>query len=265
MEGFLERIVGGKKRRLLEGKQYSPREVVEIFKRREGRSNPLLPSLKYLSGPNIIAEIKRASPSRGKLIEGSFLPYLEEYEAGEAVAISVVTEEDYFKGSLEMFQEVRKFTSLPLLRKDFVIEETQIYESAQWGADALLLIARILSRERLQRFVYLCTLLNLVPWVEVHDEKDVEKALEAGAPLLGINNRNLATFQVAIEISERLRREVPPSIPVVAESGIKNRADIEKLMDKGINNFLIGETLLASLHPAEKLKELQGGTKVAQS
>jgi len=179
--------------------------------------------------------------------------------------VSVVTEENYFRGSIEMFQEVRKLTSLPLLRKDFVIEETQIYESAQNGADALLLIARLLSRERLQRFVYLCNLLHLLPWVEVHDEEDIEKALQAHASLIGINNRNLATFQVSLQVSERLCRIIPPSVVVVAESGIKSRSDIERLMDKGINNFLIGETLITSCHPAEKLRELRGEVRIAQS
>jgi len=263
MEGFLEKIVVGKKKRLLEGKQYSSREVVDVFSEREKKNNTLLSSLRNSPEPNIIAEIKKASPSRGVLIEGSFLPFLEEYEEGEAVAISVVTEEDYFQGSLEMFREVRKITPLPLLRKDFVIEETQIYESAQNGADALLLIAGLLSRERLQRFVYLCTLLHLLPWVEVHDEEDVEKALQAHAPLIGINNRNLATFQVSLQVSERLCRKIPPSVIVVAESGIKSRNDIKRLMDKGINNFLIGETLITSCHPAEKLRELRGGVEVA--
>ena len=162
MEGFLEKIVVGKKKRLLEGKQYSSREVVDVFSEREKKKNTLLSSLRNSPEPNIIAEIKKASPSRGVLIEGSFLPFLEEYEEGEAVAISVVTEEDYFQGSLEMFREVRKITPLPLLRKDFVIEETQIYESAQNGADALLNCWSSF-RERLQRFVYLCTLLHLLP------------------------------------------------------------------------------------------------------
>ncbi len=265
MEGFLEKIVMGKKKRLLEGKQYSPREVVDIFSEREKKSNLLLSSLRNSPGPNIIAEIKKASPSRGMLIGGSFLPFLEEYEEGEAKVVSVVTEENYFRGSIEMFQEVRKLTSLPLLRKDFVIEETQIYESAQNGADALLLIARLLSRERLQRFVYLCNLFHLLPWVEVHDEEDIEKALQAHASLIGINNRNLATFQVSLKVSERLCRIIPPSVVVVAESGIKSRSDIERLMDKGINNFLIGETLITSCHPAEKLRELRGGVRIAQS
>lgn len=263
METILERIVTHTRRKLLHHRPYTEREILEIISHRSG--NSFLKVLEETTQIHIIAEIKCASPSRGLLLVperiGEFLSF---YEEGGASAISVVTEEDHFGGNVELLEQVIARTSLPVLRKDFVIEETQIYESAQRGADALLLIARILSRERLRHFVNLCNILHLVPLVEVHDEEDLEKALWAQAKVVGINNRNLATFEVSLETTLRLLPYVPSWAIVVSESGIKRLEEIKILREKGVRAFLVGETLLLSSKPREKLLELKGEKEFAR-
>lgn len=263
METILERIVTHTRKKLFTMRSYSVYEVVEIMARRPKSS--FLKVLEDSSRVHIIAEIKCASPSRGKLLPPErALEVLSFYEEGGASAISVVTEEEHFGGSVTLLGEVVAATALPVLRKDFVIEETQIYESAERGAGALLLIARILHRERLKKFVDLCTLLGMVPLVEVHDEEDLEKALFSGAKVVGINNRNLATFEVSLHTTLRLLPLIPPGIIVVSESGIKRKEDIAMLREQGVRTFLIGETLLTAQDPVEKLRELKGETEFAR-
>lgn len=263
MENILESIVVAKKRRLFtQGKRYSPFDVARLIARPQERT--FLASLSG-SGPNIIAEIKLASPSRGRFISRQEVPYfLASYEEGGARAISVVTEEEHFEGSCELLQEVVQKTPLPVLRKDFILEETQIYETKEAGAHAILLIARIVSKERLRNFVELAMLLGLTPVVEVHDAKDLEKALFAQARVIGINNRDLSTFQVSLETTLRLLPLIPDGVTVIAESGIATREDVEVLLEAGVRNFLVGGSLLSSRDPARKLRELQGEETVAR-
>lgn len=262
MESILERIVVAKKRQLLtQRKLYTPCDVARLFANSRGTS--FLPALSG-AGPNIIAEIKLASPSKGRFIAFQDVPYfLASYEQGGARAISVVTEEAHFQGSLELLQEVVRKTHLPVLRKDFILEETQIYETKEAGAQALLLIARIVSKERLRRFVELAELLGLVPVVEVHDEEDLAKARFAEARVIGINNRDLATFRVSLETTFRLLPHIPQDVVVIAESGIATREEIAVLLEAGVRNFLIGGSLLTSRNPVEKLRELQGEETIA--
>lgn len=194
-----------------------------------------------------ICEVKRASPSKGIIAEE--FPYLEiatEYEQAGATAISVLTEPNYFKGSNQYLTEISKVVNIPVLRKDFIIDEYQIYEAKLIGADAVLLICSLLSTNILRQFLLLCEELGLSALVEAHSEVEIQSALEAGAKVIGVNNRNLQTFEVDITHSVRLRNLVPPNILFVAESGIRTREDIEVLKKAGVNAVLIGETLMRS-------------------
>lgn len=263
METILERIVAHTRRRLLARRPYSECEIVEILNRR--RRNAFLEAFSDPSRVHIIGEIKCASPSKGRLlVPERVFEVLFQYEEGKAAAVSVVTEEDHFGGSLALLENVMAATSLPVLRKDFVIEETQIYESAERGVGALLLIARIISRERLKHFINLCELFGMVPVVEVHDERDLEKALLAGAKVVGINNRDLSTFQVSLETTLRLLPYVPQEVMVISESGIRKKEEVAMLRERGVRAFLVGETLLTAPEPLEKLRELQGEEELAR-
>lgn len=210
-------------------------------------------------GVNIIAEIKRASPSKGA-IRPNLNPaeYAANYEKGGAACISVLTETVYFKGSFEDFRQARNAAGLPMIRKDFLISSYQIYESAVLGADAVLLIVRILSEQQLQDYLSLCHELNLDVLTEVHSEEELETATRAGAKLIGINNRDLKTFITSIDNAIRISKHLEPDQIAVAESGIRGREDIVKLQEAKIFNFLIGETLVRSENPQKLLKSLMG-------
>lgn len=210
-------------------------------------------------GANIIAEIKRGSPSRGP-IKADLDPahYAGSYETGGAAAISVLTDETFFFGGPKDLQEARAATQLPVLRKDFIISEYQLYEAAAWGADAVLLIVRALSAEFLKSSLQLCTELQLDALVEVHSQAEMEDASRAGARLIGINNRDLTTFKTDIQTSVQLARQFQPNQIAVAESGIHGREQIEKLLAAGIWNFLIGESLVRADDPVGFLRRLLG-------
>jgi len=210
-------------------------------------------------GVNIIAEIKRASPSKGA-IRPDLNPadYAADYEKGGAACMSVLTETVYFKGSFEDFRQARNAASLPMIRKDFLISSYQIYESAVLGADAVLLIVRILSEQQLRDYLSLCRELNLDVLTEVHSEEELEIATRAGAKLIGINNRDLKTFTTSIDNAIRISKHFEPDQIAVAESGIRGREDIVKLQEAKIFNFLIGETLVRSENPQKLLKSLMG-------
>lgn len=208
-------------------------------------------------GFNIIAEVKRASPSKG-LIAREFDPLkiARLYEEAGAAAISCLTDEKFFAGHLEYLAAIREVVSLPLLRKDFIIDEVQIEEARAFGADAILLIVAALSPKRLKALLKKARELGLEALVEVHDAHELEVALEAQAEIIGVNNRNLKTFEVELETSINLRRLVPESIPFVAESGIKGPEDIRRLQEAGIRAALIGESLMRAHDPKEALKRL---------
>jgi len=210
-------------------------------------------------GVSVIAEIKRKSPSKG-IIARNFDPVgtARLYEREGAAAVSVLTDRDFFGGEKEHLAQVRRMVRLPLLRKDFIIDPCQVYESRLLGADALLLIASILGTEELTGLIRLAEETGLETLVEVHGEEDLEKALAAGTGLLGINNRDLGTFVTDLSVSERLAPLIPPGPVVVSESGIRNRADVARLERAGIRAFLIGEALMSEMDPGKKLREFLG-------
>jgi indole-3-glycerol phosphate synthase len=209
----------------------------------------------------LIAEVKKASPSRG-LLRAEFDPLAlaRSYAEGGAVAVSVLTEEKYFRGSLDHLSSIRAALpdGPPLLRKDFLFDPYQLYEARVHGADAVLLIAAILDSALLAELIGLAGALEMDALVEVHDEAELGRALIAGASLIGINNRDLRTFEVDLAITERLRPLVPPEVTVVAESGISTRADVQRLESLGVDAVLIGEALVTAPDPAAKIRELMG-------
>ena len=207
----------------------------------------------------VIAEVKRSSPSKG-LIREDFNPIgiAGIYEDNGASAISILTERKFFEGNAAYVPQISSVVGLPLLRKDFIIDPYQINETRVLGADALLLIARLLEAGELRDFLGLASELGLAALVEVHNEADVEKAVSSGARIVGINNRDLATFRTDLDVSIRLARRIPKAITVVSESGINNRGDIEKLMEAGIHAFLVGESLMREKDVGKKLRELLG-------
>lgn len=207
---------------------------------------------------NIIAEVKCASPSRGRLV-ADFDPVriARIYEQNGAAAISVLTDETYFAGHKNYLIDIRQKVKLPLLRKDFIIDPVQIFETRAIGADAILLIVHVLG-QKLAEFISISNELGLSALVEVHTLEELDVALAAGAEIIGINNRDLDTFVTDIETSRRLRTKIPENKIVVAESGIRNRKDIELLTRSGINAFLIGEHLVISPDIGRKLHEFKG-------
>ena len=211
------------------------------------------------AGMSFICEVKKASPSKGIIAE--HFPYEEigvEYEKAGADAISILTEPFYFKGSNNYLQAIRRKVQIPLLRKDFTVDEYMLYEAKKIGADAVLLICAILSPMQLSEYRGIAEELGLSALVEAHDEREVEMALKAGAKIVGVNNRNLKDFTVDIDNSVRLRELVPPEILFVSESGMKSREDIARLEANGTNAVLIGETFMRSPDKAGMLKELSG-------
>ncbi len=193
----------------------------------------------------IIAEIKKASPSAG-IISDNFDPVLKskEYESFGASALSILTEEDYFLGNIEYLKDVKAITSLPILRKDFIVDEYQIYESKLIGADCILLIASILNDEELKNFSEIAERLKLDYIIEVHDEEELQRVQHFSNAIIGVNNRNLKTFDVDINNSVELKKIFEGENIFIAESGIKSKKDIEYLKQHNINVFLIGESLM---------------------
>ena len=209
--------------------------------------------------PAIVSEIKKASPSKG-LLAPDFNPayQAQQYFAGGASALSVLTDKQFFQGSLSDLKVARSSAALPVLRKDFTIHEIDIVEAAAAGADAILLITAILSREEIASFQQLACNYGMDAMVEVHDEAELDIALAAGARIVGVNNRDLRTFEVSLKTSERLAALMPAEVLKVAESGIHSRADVQRLMDCGFRAFLVGEHLMKSGDPVAALKALTG-------
>ncbi len=206
-----------------------------------------------------IAEVKKASPSAGIIRENfNYLNIAKEYEAGGASAISVLTDKEFFKGDIKYLTEIKKTVNLPVLRKDFIIDPYQIYEAKAADADLVLLIARILTREQIGTFLDLAHKLGMECLVEVHDSDELNTVLATEASIIGINNRNLDTFETNIETTLQLRHLIPEEKIVVSESGIKTRSDILNLENAGIDAILIGETLMRSQDIPKKIKELFG-------
>jgi indole-3-glycerol phosphate synthase len=210
------------------------------------------------SQPAVIAEIKKASPSKGVLSE-NFDPaaIARLYASGGAAALSVLTDREFFQGSLEDLLSARASVHLPVLRKDFTIDEFHVVEAAAHGADAILLIAALLDESTLRRFRELAAQYRMASLVEVHDQAELDVALASGAEIVGVNNRNLHTFAVTLETSLRLAERIPSAIVKVSESGIHSSADVKTLIAAGFHVFLVGEHLMKSENPAAALRELR--------
>ena len=212
-------------------------------------------------GINLIAETKAASPSAGVLFD-KYVPenLAKEYEKAGAAAVSVLTDVTYFNGSIDDLERVKNSIGLPVLRKDFIIDEAQIYESRLAGADAILLIARILDRAELENFIKIAKDLGMDALVEVHSVKEARAALDAGAEMIGINNRDLNTLKVDLGNTINIINEVPglKGKILVSESGISERGQVELLRDAGVKAILVGEAILKSPDIGEKIKELIG-------
>jgi len=210
-------------------------------------------------GINIIAEFKRRSPSKGVIrADANVIEIARGYEAGGAAAMSVLTEEDYFGGSLDDLRAVKNTIELPVLRKDFVFDEYQVYESAAAGADAVLLIVAALDDETLSRLRRLAEDdLGMDALVEVHSSEEMKRAVASGATLIGVNNRDLRTFEVSLDTSFALAREAPPEALLVSESGLHTADDLERLFAAGYRGFLIGEMLMRSGDPEQALRKLR--------
>lgn len=216
------------------------------------------------NAPAIIAEIKRASPSRG-LIAHSFEPpaIARSYEAAGASALSVLTDKQFFQGSLEDLEQARQATAIPVLRKDFTLDPYHLWQAAAHGADAVLLIVAILPQPELVSLLERAADLELDALVEVHDESELQRALDAGATLIGVNNRNLQTFEVSLETSLRLARLMPAGVLSISESGIRTAEDIRQLAGAGFRAFLIGESLMKTPDPGRALRDLLTGMRAS--
>jgi indole-3-glycerol phosphate synthase len=256
---ILDDIVSDKLKDLEASKRAVP---LDELKKKAEKQPPALDFAKALRGERLklIAEVKRASPSKG-LIRADFNPIeiAKTYTENGAAAISILTEVRHFQGSLSYLPEIRvglRNKQVPLLRKDFLTDQYQIYESRVNGADALLLIVAILSAEKLKELLELSHKLGMDCLVEVHNEAEVKIALASGARVIGINNRDLTTFETDLTTTQRLRSLIPEDRIVVSESGIKDRRDMEKVRGWGVDAVLIGESLMASKDIAAKMKEL---------
>jgi len=211
--------------------------------------------------PAILAEIKQASPSKGSLTS-SFDPasIARIYERGGAAGLSVLTDRDFFQGSLGDLEAARASANLPVLRKDFTIDESHVIEAAAHGADAILLIAALLDEAEMRRFRELAAHFRMAALVEVHDREELQKALDSGAEIIGVNNRNLHTFEVTLETSEDLAGRMPSSVIKVSESGIHSSADVRRLTTAGFKAFLVGEHLMKSSDPAAAIQALRAAS-----
>jgi len=206
---------------------------------------------------SLIAELKKASPSKGVLrADFDLEPLAKSYSQAGAQALSVLTDVQYFQGQLSYLKLAKEASGLPVLRKDFIIDEHQVYEAREAGADAILLIAALLDDAKLSALQQMAWDLSMTVLVEVHDEPEMDRALKAGTKLLGINNRNLNDFSVTLQTTFHLLKKVPADLPVVSESGIKNRADSLNLLDKGVIALLVGETFMTAPDVEKAVKDL---------
>ena len=257
---ILDRILSNKRIEVDARKaQVSQGELERITREAPAPSDFASSVVRRPSSVKLIAEIKKASPTKG-LIRPDFDPVAiaETYEKSGASAISVLTDEKYFQGHLDYLKAVKDAVSLPVLRKDFIIDPYQIYEARAAGADAILLIVAALSREELSEFMALSEKLGMASLVEVHTSEELDVALEVGAKIIGINNRNLQTFETKLETTLELAAKIPGDRVIVSESGIFTRTDVEKLMAAGVDAILVGESLMREPDPGVKVKELLG-------
>lgn len=262
---ILDDIVSHKKQEIDRRKEAMPLAALKEGRVLIENPRPFRKALTQATEIALIAEIKEASPSAG-LIRKDVDPVEigRLYEDSGAAAISVLTDERFFHGSLANLKQVKEAVSIPLLRKDFIIDAYQIYESRAAGADAVLLIVAILSDDELRAFLSLCRGLGLEALVEVHTESERDRALAAGADVIGINNRDLTTFAVDLSTTVRLVSGMPEGITCVSESGIKTRNDVSRLREAGVNALLVGTALMAAEDIGAKIKELFGASSLQE-
>lgn len=257
---ILKKIVEKKQYRLSSARARTP--LSELKSRIAGMEKPrgFREAITRGTGPvRFIAEIKKASPSRG-LIRDPFdaVAIAAVYENGNAAAISVITEKDFFQGEIEFLTEVKKSVSRPVLRKDFIFDEYQIYEARAAGADAILLISAILDRRQAEEYIEMARELGMGVLFEVHNEEELDMALSLEAPIVGVNNRDLKTLKIDLNTSLRLREKIPDGRIVVSESGISSREDVLRVEAAGIDAVLVGTCLMQARHIGAKLEQLMG-------
>ena len=258
---ILDQLAAHARERTEEAKRKLP--LVELRNRVQALSkkNRALEQAIGKPGISFICECKKASPSKGLIASDfPFLQIAEEYEAAGADAISVLTEPKWFLGSDEYLREIAKKVSIPCLRKDFTVDPYMIYEARLLGAAAILLICSILDPEELREYRELCDELGLSALVEAHDEEEIRTALDAGARIIGVNNRNLKDFTVDTENSRRLRSLIPGDVLFVSESGVRDAEDVEKLREIGVDAVLVGEALMRAKDKRQMLRQLKGET-----
>ena len=256
----LDRIVAAKHREIVAARERLPLARVEALAGKAPAVRPFVAALraKLAAGKSaVIAEVKRASPSRGVLRE-NFDPaaIARSYEAGGAACLSVLTDREFFQGGLEHLEAARGACSLPVLRKDFIVDPYQVYEARVHGADCILLIVACLSRGDMKGLESLARELGMAVLVEVHDAAELEAALELSTPLIGINNRNLRTFETRLETTLGLLGSIPKGRLPITESGILSSGDVARMRAVGVNAFLVGEAFMRASEPGQALKEL---------
>jgi len=257
---ILAEIINKKREWVAAAKEIVPLEDmrrVASEARAHAKPHALLDALRR-DGINIIAEFKRRSPSKGMIrADANLTEIARGYEAGGAVAMSVLTEEDYFAGSLDDLRQVKTTVNLPVLRKDFLFEEYQIYEAAAAGADAILLIVAAIDDETVTQLRRLAEdELDMDALVEVHTAGEMKRAVACGATIIGVNNRDLRTFEVSLETSIALATQAPPEAVLISESGLHTSNDLQRLREAGYKGFLIGETLMRADNPEQALRQL---------
>ncbi|MBI2436165.1 MAG: indole-3-glycerol phosphate synthase TrpC [Candidatus Magasanikbacteria bacterium] len=262
----LESKIHGKLREILEYKMIEVERskekmsfdaLMDLVKKTPYTHREFASALHVQNGVSLIAEIKKASPSEGSIrADDDIIARAKLYESSGAHAISVLTDEKFFGGSLTYLSQVKKETTIPILRKDFIIDPYQVYESKLYGADAILLIATVLREETLIEFVDLAHELGLECLVETHTKEDIEKALKTNARVIGINARDLQTFEIDLENIVKLASCIPVDKIIVAESGIESSTDVMRLKQSGVNGILVGTALMRTHDVEEKIREL---------
>jgi indole-3-glycerol phosphate synthase len=254
---ILEELAAQARERSASQQTIEPLSSIKQRLRRAGPSRRFRAALEDGPEPRIIAELKRASPSKG-VMRADFRPVelSKAFEKAGAAALSILTEEKHFHGTEVQLRQVHEVVSLPLLRKDFVLDEYEVYRSRLLGADAVLLIVALLNEEHLRSLVLAGHEAGIDTLVEVHDEAEAELAVGCGARLIGVNNRDLRTFEVNLDTARRLAERLPAHVTKVCESGINTRTDLKEMVDHGYRAFLIGEALMCSEQPAQKLREM---------
>lgn len=258
MKNFLQEVIEVKRREIEGLKARRPITEFVDSKRLLKGIRPFKEAISSGGGLNLIAEIKKKSPSfkRNFFRKLDIAAVADIYKSQGAKAISVLTDKKFFSGNLSHINEVKRRVDLPVMRKDFIIDEYQVYESRYFGADAILLIARILSVEELKSFMHLAKKIGMDVIIEVNDENDLEKALLSGPEIIGVNNRDLDTLAVSIENTFRLIPKIPKQVITVSESGISSNKDITRLRKAGVNAVLIGGAFLEAQDIADKIKEI---------